>query len=92
MVNLFAWLLAAAWPLAKKVLVSLGIGWATYGGLTLIADQIKAEVIASWGGLGQAAMQILTLGGIPQALGILLGALTAAATMTAVNRLTKVNS
>lgn len=92
MANIFVWLLAAVWPLAKKVLVSLGIGWATYGGLSLIAGQIKTEVIAAWGGLGQASLQILTLAGVPQALGILLGALTAAATMTAVNRLTKVNS
>lgn len=92
MANLITFLLAAAWPIAKKVLVSLGIGWATYAGLTLIAEQIKGEVIAAWGQLGQASLQILTLGGIPQALGIILGGLTAGAAFMAANRLTKIGS
>lgn len=92
MANLITFLLAAAWPIAKKVLVSLGIGWATYAGLSLIADQVKAEVIAAWGQLGQASLQILTLGGVPQALGIILGGLAAGAAFMAANRLTKVGS
>jgi hypothetical protein len=88
--QLIAFLLAAAWPIAKRVLIALGIGYATYSGLSLIADQVKVEIIAAWGQLGSAALQILTLGGIPQALGILLGALTAGAAMMAASKLAKV--
>lgn len=88
--QLIAFLLAAAWPIAKKVLVAMGIGYATYSGLTLIADQVKNEIVGAWGQLGSAALQILTLGGVPQALGILLGALTAGAAMMAAARLSKV--
>lgn len=87
---LITFLLAAAWPIAKKVLIAMGIGFATYSGLSLIADQVKNEVIAAWGQLGSAALQVLSLGGIPQALGILLGALTAGAAMMAAARLAKV--
>jgi len=89
MANLFTFLLAAAWPIAKKVLVSLGIGFVTYQGMSLIADQIRNEVLAAWGQLGGATLQILTLGGIPQALGIILGGLTAGAALMAMSRLGK---
>ncbi len=92
MPNLIAWLLAAAWPIAKKILVSLGIGWATYEGLSIVANQIKLEVIASWGQMGAATLQILTLGGVTQAVGILLSALMALATLLASAKLTKVVS
>lgn len=88
--QLFAFLLAAAWPIVKKVLVSLGIGFVAYQGLALIAEQVKQEVIAAWGQLGAATLQVLSLGGVPQALGILLGALTAGAALMAFARLSKV--
>lgn len=87
---LIAFLLAAAWPIAKKVLVALGIGWATYAGLGLIAEQVKTEVLAAWGQLGGATLQILTLAGVPQAVGIILGAVVAGASMLAMQRLTKI--
>ena len=92
MANLFAFLVAAAWPIAKKVLVSLGIGFATYQGMTLIADQLKAEIIAAWGQVGGVTLQILTLGGVPQAIGIILGGFTAGAALMAAARLAKVSS
>lgn len=90
--QLFAFLLAAVWPLAKKVLVSLGIGWVTYSGLTLIVDQVKQEIVATFGQVGGATMQILTLSGIPQAVGIVLGALTAGAALLVYSRLQKVTT
>lgn len=89
MANLITFLLAAAWPIAKKVLVSLGIGFVTYQGMSLIAEQIRNEVLAAWGQLGGATLQILTLGGIPQALGIILGGITAGAALMAMSRLGK---
>jgi hypothetical protein len=90
MTGLYAFLLAAAWPIAKKVLLALGIGYATYTGLSLIADQVKNEIISAWGQLGSASLQVLTLGGVPQSLGIILGALTAGAALMAAAKLSKV--
>lgn len=84
------WLIALAWPIVKKVLVSLGIGFVTYSGMTLLADQVKAEIISAWGMLGQNALQVLTLGGVPQALGIILGGLSAGAALMAITKLQKV--
>lgn len=90
MANLAVWLLALAWPLAKKVLLALGIGWATYEGLSVLASGVSAQVISAWGQLGGTTLQLLSLGGWPQAVGILLGALTARAALLATAKLTKV--
>lgn len=92
MPNLAAFLLSLAWPLAKKVLVALGIGWATYEGLSVLAGAVQTQVISAWGQLGGTTLQLLSLGGWPQAVGILLGALAARAALLAVGKLTKVTS
>ncbi len=89
---MWAWLLAAAWPIVKKVLVFLGIGWVTYQGLDLVVGQITGEIQGLWSGLPAAVVQIASLGGIPQAVGILLGALAARATLLAVGKLGKVTA
>ena len=46
MVNIFTFLLSAAWPIVKKVLASLGIGFLAYEGLSLIAGQLQSEILA----------------------------------------------
>lgn len=74
---LAGFLLSMAWPVVRKVLAALGIGFVTYGGLTLIATQVQSQVAEYWGLLGSNVIQILSMGGIPQALGILLGSLAA---------------
>lgn len=86
------WLLSLVWPLAKKVLVSLGIGVVTYAGLSLIATQVAGEVQALWGQLPTSIMQIGSLLGIPQSVGIILGAITARVSFVAVGRIGKMTS
>lgn len=90
MANLFTWLLAAAWPLAKKVLMMLGIGWVTYEGLGLIAGQVSAQVVALWGGMSADLLMMASRLGIPQAVGITLGAITARVAFIAAGKLGKV--
>jgi len=92
MPTLAAFLLSIAWPIAKKILVSLGIGWATYEGLSLLAGAVASQVTSAWGQLGGTTLQLLSLGGFPQALGIILGALAARAALLAVGRLGKVTA
>lgn len=90
--QLAAWLIALAWPIAKKILVSLGIGMISYGGLSLIGDQIESAVLDAWGQIGGATLAIATLGGIPQAIGIILGAINARLAYMVVGRLGKVTA
>ena len=86
---LAAWLLDLAWPIAKKVLIALGIGVLTYSGLSLIAGQVVTEVQNYWGQMPVSVMQIGSLLGIPQSLGIMLGALTARASFMVAGKLGK---
>ncbi|MDD2744263.1 MAG: DUF2523 domain-containing protein [Rhodocyclaceae bacterium] len=89
---LATWLIALAWPIAKKVLVSLGIGIVTYGGLQMIGAQISDAVLNAWGQLGGYALAILSLAGIPECIGIILGGINARIALIAVGKIGKVAS
>lgn len=84
------WLLAMAWPIAKKILVALGIGIVTYGGLQAVGAQINNSIVSSWGALGGYTLNILSLAGIPDCIGILLGALNARIALIAVGKIGRV--
>ena len=88
--TLWAFLAAAVVPLAKKILVALGIGVLTYQGLTLIGNQVRDSVLSAWGQVGGVTLNILSLAGIPESLGILLGAIAAKAALVAVGKLGRV--
>lgn len=92
MPNLFLWLLAAAWPIAKKVLVMLGIGMVTYASVTTLVNSVVAQAQANWGQVSGAVLQLSSLGGIPEVLGIITGALVARASFVVLGRLTKIAS
>lgn len=87
---LAVWLLALVGPLVKKVLVALGVGVISYAGLAMIGAQVQNAVLSSWGGLGGSALQIVSLAGLPEAIGITLGALNARIALIAVQRFGKV--
>jgi len=90
MANLFVWLLAAAWPIAKKVLFMLGIGMVSYTALTTLINSVVSHAQSNWGQMTGAALQLSSLGGIPEMLGIITGAMVARASFAALGRLTKV--
>lgn len=91
-VLLAGWLLSMAWPLVKKVLVMLGIGFISYEGLSLIAVQIQGYVTSYWGMVGGSILDIATLGGIPQSIGIVVGAFNARLAFMTLSRLGKIAS
>lgn len=90
--NLFGWLMAAIVPLAQKLLVSLGIGWITYESFSFLVGQLQGAVLSAWGHVGGATFQILSLAGVPDSLGIILGGFSAKAALMAVARLGKVSA
>jgi hypothetical protein len=79
-------------PLAKRVLIALGIGWITYQGFTILADQVKTAVQANMGQLGGTTAQIVNYFGIMEAVGIVLGGLAARAALLAAAKLGKLGS
>lgn len=90
--NIAVWLLALAWPLAKKVLVALGIGVVTYGGLQYVGAQVSGAVQSSYGALGGYTLDILNLAGIGESMGITLGAINARIALVAVGKIGRVAS
>jgi hypothetical protein len=90
MANLTLWLLSLAWPVVRKVLVALGIGIVTYGGLQMIGAQVNNAVLASWGQLGGYALNIMSLAGIPDVIGITLGAINARIALIAVGKIGRI--
>jgi hypothetical protein len=85
-------LASIAGPIAKKVLAAVGIGVLTYGGLSLIGNQIRDAVLSAWGGVGGSTLQILSLGGVPESIGIILGAFAARIALTSISRLGRIAS
>lgn len=87
MLNFGSFLVALAGPVARRVLLSLGIGVVSYAGLTLIASQVSDAVVANYGVLSGNVRDVLNLLGAGQAIGIVLGGIIARAAFAAVARI-----
>ena len=87
MANFGVFLLALVGPLARRVLLSLGLGVISYAGLALIAEQVKTAVIDNYGALSGNVLDLLNLLGAGQAIGIVLGAIIARAAFAAIARI-----
>jgi hypothetical protein len=74
-------------PLARRVLLSLGLGLVSYGGLVLVANQVRDAVVSNYGQMSQTVLSLLNLLGAGQALGIILGGIAARAAFAAVSRI-----
>ncbi|TXI36674.1 MAG: DUF2523 domain-containing protein [Methylophilus methylotrophus] len=81
-----AWILALVAPIAKKVMVSLGIGILTVTGFDMAMDSLTGLINQSIGGSTADILGIATMMGIPDAIGIMLGGITSGATLVAVKR------
>jgi hypothetical protein len=76
-------------PIVKRVLVALGFGVTTYVGLDLAFAGVRNAVVSSYGGLTAEALQIVSMTGIGQAIGIILGAYTAKLSLIALSHFGK---
>lgn len=74
--NLTGFLLAMVGPLAKRLLLSLGLGLVTMVGLTATASTLKDMILANLGALPAAAIGLGGLYGFWEAIGLVLGAIT----------------
>lgn len=90
MPSLLTFLFAVVGPLARRVLSSLGIGWVVYSGYTLIIEQIKTQVSSYWGVIPADMLALMSLAGLGEAFGIILGALAYRGAVLALGHLGKV--
>ena len=92
MANLAVWLMSMVGPLAKKILVVLGIGTISYAAMTPLLNSLINHAKTSYGQIGGALAQFLALAGIPEVFGIISGALLARLSFMLLNRLGKVSA
>lgn len=83
MTQLFAWLLAALGPLAIRVVAALGFTAVSYTGVTQLVGQLVTMAQNNWAAMPTAVLQLCTLSGIPQVMGMVFGAYMARIAMWA---------
>jgi len=81
-----SWLVALAGPIARRVLLSLGLGVVTYVGLDLALSAALSSAKSSLGALPADIAALLAIAGVNTAASILAGALTARVAMIALKR------
>jgi len=92
MVNLASWLLAVSVPVVKKVMVALGIGTISYASIKPLIDSILGNLLTTYASFTGPAAQILSLSGIPDALGIVTGAIVARVSFIVMNKIGKITA
>lgn len=82
-----AWLVSIAWPVARQVLTQLGVSFVTYSAVSAGVDSLIASARNSYSQGDADALQFLAIAGIPTALGIIAGGITARLTGQIVTKL-----
>lgn len=89
-ITIATFLAQAVGPLAKRVLVALGIGTVTYAGLDVAFGAARDLVVSNYGQMSGDVANLVSLAGVGQAIGIILGALAARVGMAALSHLGKI--
>lgn len=71
MVALTAWFFTYGIPLVIRLLVGLGVGWATFSGAQFVVDQGTSYVMSEFNGLPSDALAVLRIAGFDQAFSII---------------------
>ncbi|WP_374279230.1 DUF2523 family protein [Azonexus sp.] len=84
------WLMALVGPLARQVLLSLGIGVVTFVGLDTAVTAALSAAKAATSSISADVAAILAMGGVFTAMSIIAGGITAGVSMIALKRFTKI--
>jgi len=82
----YAWIIALVSPVVKKVLLALGVGIVTYTGFDLMIGQIRDYINSQMSGLTTEVFQTISLMGVPESFGIILGAYASSAALMQAKR------
>lgn len=74
---MWAFLASAIGPLAIRALVAIGFASVTFAGVKTGFDALVSTAQSNWSALPAAVLQLASLAGVPQALGLVLGAMSA---------------
>lgn len=80
------WLMALVGPIARRVLVSLGISLVTYAGISTAINTLLSNAKSAFGGFGGPAGQLFAMAGGNVFLSIIAGAIIGRVSMIALKR------
>lgn len=80
-------LFAIASPLARQVLISLGIGIISYGSSLALINTITSQIQSNFQGMPDVVLSMVSLFGVPESASIILGAFTVRAGISAAKRM-----
>lgn len=72
-----AWLIGLVGPLVARGIIALGFTAVTLTGVTVSANLLVSTAQSNWSSMPVAVLQLASLSGIPEALGVILGAYVA---------------
>jgi hypothetical protein len=72
--TLAAWLLALVAPLVVRAVIALGFTAVVFTGVTAGVNQLVETAQTNWSALPTTVLQLATLSGIPESLGMIFGA------------------
>lgn len=81
-----AWLMTIAGPLARQVLIALGIGVVTFTGVSAALDGLLSAARSAWTGIGSDVAQWLAVAGANHAISVLAAAAVARLSLVALKR------
>lgn len=81
--NIFAWLLTALGPIVVRAVIALGFTAVTYTGVTALVTSLVTTAQTNWASMPATVLQLATLSGIPQVMGMIFGAYMARVAMWA---------
>lgn len=71
------WLLSLAWPLARRVLVQLGVGFVTYEAVSTAIDSMLDMSRSAYESGDSNVLVFLAIAGVPKVFGIIAGGISA---------------
>lgn len=80
-------LVSLAGPAIRKIMLSLGLGVASYAAVTVALNSVLSNAKAAWGGLGGDALALVQIAGLNTAMSIVAGALIARVAMMALKKI-----
>lgn len=86
-----AFLVGIVGTLAGRVLLSLGIGFVSYAGITAALNAVRGHIDTAWAAGGDI-LNIMYLAGMGEAVGILLAAMTVRGALYAVSSLQRITA
>jgi hypothetical protein len=87
--SLFSFVLTAIGPWAIRALVAVGFASVSFAGVTTAFGGLVSYAQGQWGGLPAAVLQLATLFAVPQAIGLVFGAMSARIALWAAGNATK---